>query len=257
MGTVVCLTLLCASVPAQARTSVRDQIHQRAVVERQIDRLRENVRDRIRRIRGDIATARAALRIGRHPASETTTWSMLHHLAAREERHGLRELSRWERDAARRLRALLRRRQAIASWLGTYGVFEVCPVPGYSRINDNFGAIVDLAGVPRHVHLGSDIAAPYGAAIRAPFDGVAVASTSPLGGYQVTVRGARGSAFNAHLSGYGPLGTVSAGDVIGYVGATGDATEPHDHFEWHPGHGAAADPYRLLVASCVELPGPR
>ena len=32
----------------------------------------------------------------------------------------------------------------------------------------------------------------------------------------------------------GFTGNVSAGDVIGYVGATGDTSTPHDHFEWHP-----------------------
>ena len=62
--------------------------------------------------------------------------------------------------------------------------------------------------------------------------------------------GVAGHVYNAHLSAYGKLGPVQAGDIIGYVGSTGNATAPHDHFEWHPNDGAAVDPYDLLMTVC-------
>ena len=84
----------------------------------------------------------------------------------------------------------------------------------------------------------------------APFDGIAEAGHNWLGGNAVYVRGENGYVYNAHLSAYGKLGEVKAGDVIGYVGSTGDAGGPHDHFEWHPGNGSAVDPYPYLMAVC-------
>lgn len=48
--------------------------------------------------------------------------------------------------------------------------------------------------------------------------------------------GAQGWVYNAHLSAYSDSSNepVRAGDVIGYVGETGDTNTNHDHFEWHP-----------------------
>ena len=153
------------------------------------------------------------------------------------------------RQAATRVDALRTRREGLAQWLDTYGVFETCPVQGSISIADNFGIIREMPGTPRHVHMGDDVGAPTGAAIVAPFDGTAVASSSELGGSQVKVYGADGYVYNAHLSAYGRLGEVTAGTIVGYVGETGNATAPHDHFEWHPGNGGAVDPYVYLTAA--------
>ena len=79
----------------------------------------------------------------------------------------------------------------------------------------------------------------------------------------VEVHGAQGYVYNAHLTAYGLSGKVSAGDVIGFVGNTGDAQggATHDHFEWHPYHmqpydryingtNGAVDPFPYLQVVC-------
>jgi murein DD-endopeptidase MepM/ murein hydrolase activator NlpD len=110
---------------------------------------------------------------------------------------------------------------------------------------------VRLPHVPVHIHQGDDVAAPLGSPIVAPFDGYATTGRSKLGGLEIRVWGEAGYVYNAHLSSVAPTGSVRAGDVIGYVGMTGDASGPHDHIEWHPRDGPAIDPYALLAAACL------
>jgi murein DD-endopeptidase MepM/ murein hydrolase activator NlpD len=130
-------------------------------------------------------------------------------------------------------------------------IFEVCPVDRPRHYVDTFGA--PRAG---HRHQGNDIMAPHGTPIRAPFDGRTKKSISGPGGLGVYVYGKRGFVFNAHLSRFGKLGKVKAGDIVGYVGNSGNASggSPHDHFEWHPRGGGAVSPYRFLNQTCRGAP---
>jgi murein DD-endopeptidase MepM/ murein hydrolase activator NlpD len=148
---------------------------------------------------------------------------------------------------------------------GSTDPIQVCPIGGRGAFSDDFGAPRFAGGF--HLHAGNDIFAPLGTPILAPFPGIARATPNLLGGRAVTVYGRLGYVYNAHLVAYGKLGPVKAGDIVGYVGNTGDALggPMHDHFEWHPyarpnalyisPYGAsdvsgAIDPYPYLRAVC-------
>jgi len=148
-----------------------------------------------------------------------------------------------------RVSALREQRATLADWIEALPL-QRCPVDGPVEVSDNFGDVRDMPGTPYHIHQGNDMMAATGTPIVAPFDGTAVANPGELGGQAVDVYGVAGHVYNAHLSAYGKLGPVHTGDIIGYVGSTGNATAPHDHFEWHPNDGAAVDPYDLLMTVC-------
>ena len=132
---------------------------------------------------------------------------------------------------------------------GVPGPLYVCPVAGPHAFADTFGQAHDHPGWS-HTHEGNDIMAPYGTPIVAPFDGVASPGSSSTAGTYVTVNGSQGSVLMLHMSGLGQTGSVSTGDVVGYIGTSGNASGPHTHFEWHPGGGVAADPYPHLSEVC-------
>ncbi len=147
---------------------------------------------------------------------------------------------------------LTARREAIRAEISRLHPLAVCPVDGPVAIADDFGIWVHH---PKneggdHIHQGNDMMAAMGTPIVAPFDGTAVAATNHIGGLAVKVYGEFGYVYNAHLSRFGQLGAVTTGTVVGYVGATGNAGGPHDHFEWHPGDGPAVDPHPFLMQVC-------
>jgi septal ring factor EnvC (AmiA/AmiB activator) len=128
------------------------------------------------------------------------------------------------------------------------------PVDGPHSYVDSFGA-------PRsggRTHKGTDILAAYGTPVVACVSGT-ISRTTPtdtgLGGITIWLNGSNGSSYYyAHLSriadGIRKGASVGAGQVLGYVGHTGNAGScNHLHFQIMPGGGAAVDPYPTLKAA--------
>jgi LysM repeat protein len=122
----------------------------------------------------------------------------------------------------------------------------VCPVDGGRYFND--------WGFPRggsRFHEGNDIFAAKGTPVRAPVSGDVELIEGTIGGLQFNLYGSDGIKYlGSHLDAAGETGKVSAGDVIGYVGTSGNArgTNPHLHFGMY-GEGGAINPHPSLVSN--------
>lgn len=99
-------------------------------------------------------------------------------------------------------------------------------------------------------HNGTDVAAPTGTPVLAPFDGtVAAAYWTDRGGHQVLLSMVDGRTFGvAHLSRRLVVSgqDVMRGQELGLVGSTGNSTGPHAHITLREKDGNYIDPEKWL-----------
>lgn len=125
------------------------------------------------------------------------------------------------------------------------------PILGRHSYTNDWGAPRASTGIP---HQGNDLFADEGTPIVAITDGVLDrVGWNSIGGYRFWLFDQYGNSFyHAHLSAFSPIAQdgarVRRGDVIGFVGHTGDAqfTPPHLHFEVHPNNGDPTNPFPFL-----------
>lgn len=124
----------------------------------------------------------------------------------------------------------------------------ICPVAGPNAFGDTWGA----ARSGGRKHQGVDMMSPAGTPVVAVVAGSVTMKTNTLGGNAIWLTGVDGAKYYyAHLSAWeGGSRSVSAGEVIGYVGHTGNTTANHLHFEIHPGGGAAINPTPTVRQYC-------
>lgn len=123
--------------------------------------------------------------------------------------------------------------------------------PAQGRISGVYGSQRVYNGVPKTPHNGMDIAAPVGAPVHAPVDGVVTLAERDLffsGGTLIVDHGHGVFSTFIHLSDLlvTPGDTIRRGDLIARVGMTGRATGPHLHWSlnWF---NERLDPHLLLA----------
>lgn len=125
------------------------------------------------------------------------------------------------------------------------------PIAGLARYSHDW--LFPRYGPGFRFHLGTDVFAAQGTPVRSPVDGIARSANGGLGGLTVKVFMSDGTYFYlAHLSGLAPGFVdgmpVGTGDIVGYVGDSGNARggAPHLHIGIYPGGGAPIDPKPVL-----------
>lgn len=157
------------------------------------------------------------------------------------------EVRRKEQERLRAIARASRQSEGIGPIPGL-----VCPFPG--------SAFVDSWGDPRsggRTHKGVDMYGPHGAPLYAAAPGTITITTGGLGGRGLWIHSDTGVAYYyAHLDGWAVSEgqSVSAGQLVGYNGATGNAYggRPHLHLQLHPSgrETPAYNPYPTMRAAC-------
>ena len=138
---------------------------------------------------------------------------------------------------------------ALCGGIGIIEDGELCwPLPGHTYISCNFG---DDDTYGNSGHRGTDIPAPEGTPILAAHSGTVIISgwNNSYGNQVLPDNSAGLSTRYAHMTQFAVTAgaTVTAGQVIGYVGNTGDSTGFHLHFEVIQ-NGVRMNPLDLVVA---------
>ena len=185
------------------------------------------------------------------PDPEPVTEYILHITVSSKSVDALADLYRFTQDQRGILHQLLSEemRPSLLALCGGIAVAdgELCwPLPGHTYISCHFGE-VDAFG--NAGHRGTDIPAPEGTSILAAHSGtVLVSGWNDSYGNQVLLdNGAGLSTRYAHMTQTAVTAgeAVTAGQVIGYVGSTGDSTGNHLHFEVMQ-DGVRVDPLSLV-----------
>ena len=131
------------------------------------------------------------------------------------------------------------------------------PVAGAAKYRDDW--LEPRFGPGFRFHLGCDVFADYGTPVRAPVDGVATSDQEALGGLTIKVTMPDGTYFYlAHLSalvaGFANGIPVTTGDIVGYVGDSGNAKggASHVHVGVYPRGGPPVDPKPILDQFLVD-----
>jgi murein DD-endopeptidase MepM/ murein hydrolase activator NlpD len=124
-----------------------------------------------------------------------------------------------------------------------------CPLMVESDFVDSWG---DARSGGRR-HEGVDMPAPRGSAVVAVRSGFAEFKVSNAGGNAIWLTTSDGDKFYyAHLDGWeGTSRDVRRGEVIGYVGSTGNARGNHLHLETHLG-GTPTNPFPIVAGACTD-----
>ncbi len=127
------------------------------------------------------------------------------------------------------------------------------PVAGPAYYTDDWLEL--RPGPPPALHPGIDIVADMGTPLRSPIDGTLTYDTSDPTGYGLAaiVTGADKTYYlmghmSATVAGLSTGSAVKQGQVVGFVGSSGNSTGPHCHFEVHPLGGAGVDAKPMLDA---------
>ena len=138
--------------------------------------------------------------------------------------------------------------------LATLGIPQISVFPSQGRCS--FSDTWQQSRPGGRQHEGVDIMGVKGLALYAVIDGTITkmyGADAALSGNALRLTASDGTYFfYAHLDSFAPgiaIGSiVKAGQIVGYMGSTGDAGSPHLHFEVHPKGGAAVSPYPIVKA---------